>query len=135
MTEKIMVTVTLQTEVVFGWIEFVTGGPEGFVDVFLGGHCGYWLEGINHEPALGWLAYEFGATDRNATQSEKEEATKAWLVGAKLPEHFHALNLETAKKSWAEGVKRDGLEWYNDGDGCTYDAAMQMALLGELVYA
>ena len=134
MTDKIMATYTVELEVDSGWVEFVTGGPEGFVDVFLGGHCGYWLEGINHEAALGWLAYEFGALDRHATQSEKEEATRAWLVGAKMPKHFHTLSIQTARESWTEGVKRDGLEWYENGDGGTYDAALQMALLGELVY-
>jgi hypothetical protein len=47
--------------------------------------------------------------------SGREEAIKAWRAGEKLPEHFHALNLDAAKKSWQEGVKRDGVgvvrEW------------------------
>ena len=133
MTDKIMATYTVELEVDSGWVEFVTGGPEGFVDVFLGGHCGYWLEGIYHSD-YGWLAYEFGAEDRHATKHEKEEAIQALLDGKALPAHFYMLNMETAKKSWTEGVKRDGLEWYENGDGGTYDAALQMALLGELVY-
>jgi hypothetical protein len=134
MTEKIMTAITMQVEVDAGWIEFVTGGSEGFVDVFFGGHSGYWMEGIEHSPSRGWLAYEFGAEDHHATDDEKEKAIFAFMVGDKLPEHFHALNLETAKKSWVEGVKREGLEWYENGDGCTYDCALQFALLGSLVY-
>lgn len=34
----------------------------------------------------------------------------------------------------AEGVKRRGVHWYEEGDGNDYDIALQMALLGEVRY-
>jgi hypothetical protein len=132
---KLTVNMTVQTEVDPGWIEFVTGGPEGMVDIFLqGGYCGYWMEGIDHDEKLGWLAYEFAAEDRHCTPKERAAATKAWRENKELPKNFHALNLELARKSWLEGVKKDGVEWYENGDGCTYDCAVQRALFGEVVY-
>jgi len=132
--EKLTVTVTVDMEIDPCWIEHVTGGPQAFVDVFLSSYSGYWLEGVEHDPKLGWLAYEFAAEDRHSTKKEKEEASKAWRAGEKLPAHFHALNLDVVKKSWQEGVKREGMEWYENGDGSTYDCALQLALLDEITY-
>lgn len=132
--EKMIVTVSIEMEIDPIWIEFVTGGSEGMVDVFLRDYCGYWMEGIEHDSKLGWLAYEFGATDRHSNKREKESAIKAWRAGEKLPEHFHALNLDLVKKSWQEGVKKFGVTWHEDGDGNTYDCAVQLALLGSVTY-
>ena len=131
---KMTVHMTVETEVDPDWVEFVTGGPEGFVDVFLQGYCGYWMEGIEHDAKLGWLAWEHADEDRHCTPKERAAASKAWHAGEKLPKGFHALNAELAKKSWIEGVKKDGLSWYEDGDGNTYDCAVQRGLFGEVVY-
>lgn len=135
--KRIVVSVEVKVEVDPDWIEFVTGGPEGFVDVFFrNGHCGYWLEGIEHSPdsKLGWLAYEHGSEDRHSTDEEKKKAKAAWRKGMPLPENFHALNLEAATKCWIEGVKRKGVGFYEDGDGEDYEVAIQMGLLGKVVY-
>jgi hypothetical protein len=130
-TVKTKVEVTVDPD----WIEFVTGGPEGFVDVFFrNGYCGYWLEGVEHDPKLGWLAYEHAAEDRHSTDEEKNEALAAWRKGKPLPKNFHALNVEAATKSWIAGVKRKGVGFYEDGDGEDYEVALQEALLGEVVY-
>jgi hypothetical protein len=130
-TVKTKVEVTVDPD----WIEFVTGGPEGFVDVFFrNGYCGYWLEGVEHDPKLGWLAYEHAAEDRHSTDEEKNEALAAWRKGKPLPKNFHALNVEAATKSWIAGVKRKGVGFYSDGDGEDYEVALQEALLGEVVY-
>lgn len=134
-TEKLTVTMTMDVEVDPGWIEFVTGGPEGMCDIFFrNGYCGYWMEGIDHESNLGWLAYEFAVEDRHCTEKERREATKAWKAGQPLPKNFHALNLEAAKKTWVEGCKKYGISWYENGDGITYDYAVQTGVLGSLVY-
>lgn len=132
--EKVTVTMTIDVVIDPMWIEHVTGGPEGMVDVFLGGYSGYWLEGVEHDEKLGWLAYEFGAEDRHSTRKEKEAASKAWHAGEPLPKHFHALNLEAAKKSWVAGVQKYGMDWFENGDGCTYDCALQLGILNEIVY-
>jgi hypothetical protein len=131
---RIKMTVSIDT----GWIEFITGGPEGFADIFMYEHCGHWLRGIKHDPKLGFLAYDFAENeDHNEyhlTKAERDAAIKSWLTGEKLPENFYALNLDVASKSWQEGVKKDGIDWYAEGDGNTYDCAVQIALLGEITY-
>src|ERR1700677_3503581 len=98
MTGKIVVDVVIESEVDSGWIEFITGGDEGFVDVFLGGHCGYWLEGIKHSPSRGWLAYEFSAEDRHATDDEKREAILAFIAGGKPAGGCQALRVRMVRK-------------------------------------
>jgi hypothetical protein len=129
------VEVRLMTTVDDGWIEFVTGGPEGFTDVFISnGHCGYWLAGIKHNPERGWLAYDHADEDRRSTVEEDKAAIVAWRAGKKLPKNFHALDEALAKDSWAAGVERGGVDWYEHGDGNDYDIAIQIALLGEIVY-
>lgn len=132
--EKVMVTMTVDVEVDPMWVEHVTGGPEGMCDVFLQGYSGYWMEGIDHDEKLGWLAYEFAAEDRHCTKRERAQATSAWKAGQPLPKHFHALNLEAAKKTWVEGAKKYGMDWFENGDGISYDCAVQLGLLGDVVY-
>lgn len=130
-------TVTVETMVDPGWIEFVTGGPEGYGDIFMNnGHCGYWLLGVAHHKTRGWLAFDFAAEDVDRPkESETKRAIAAWKAGKPLPKHWHRLDVELAKKSWEEGFKRSGAEWYENGDGDTYDNAVQRALFkGEVVY-
>lgn len=134
-------TMTVTTVVHPDWIEFVTGGPEGMCDIFFqNGHCGYWMMGVVHgqdvgRPELGWLAFEFAAQDRRPGGVEKAMALQAWKEGTELPPHWLRLDLDLAKRSWEEGFKKDGAEWFENGDGCTYDCAVQRALFkGEVVY-
>lgn len=135
MSTALKVTMTVETTVDEDWRTWVTGGEKGYTDVFLrNSYCGYWLEGIDHDPKLGWLAFEFGAVDRSATEAEKEEAIAAWLEKKPLPPLFHALNDEVAEKSWCKAIERWGKDWYDDADGPRYDCALQTALFGEAKY-
>lgn len=132
---KVTVNLTVESELDSCWIEFVTGSTQGYGDIFMrDGHCGYWMMGIKHDPQLGWLAFEHGAEDRIPSKEEDKAAIKAWKAGEALPKHYHALNLELAKKGWAEGIKRQGVNWYESADGNDYDNMVQYALLGQLVY-
>jgi len=41
---------------------------------------------------------------------------------------------ERTKAAWEHGVRRDGVDWYENGDANTYDNLMQLAVLGEIRY-
>lgn len=127
-------SVTIESVVDPGWIEFVTGGSEGFVDVFIHDHCGYWLQKVLHDTTLGFLAYDHAADNHNPTKKGLAEAEATWREGKTLPTNFYRLDLETTKKSWACGYKTGGAEWFENGDGNVYDNAIQMALFGEPRY-
>jgi hypothetical protein len=133
-SKKLTATVTITVPVDEGWVEFVTGGPKGYVDIFFRDYCGYWLTGIKHDPKRGWLAYEHADEDRPSTDAEKKAALAAWKSGTKLPKNFHVLDEALVLDSWAAGVERSGVDWYENGDANDYDLALQKALLGEIVY-
>lgn len=133
-SEPLKATISLEVVVDPDWIELVTGGAEGFCDVFIHGYCGTWLTRIRHDVMLGWLAYDYAAEDRDYTEAEVNEALVAWREGKPLPTNFYRLDLETTKKSWVAGYMKDGAEWFENGDGNVYDNAIQMALFNEVVY-
>lgn len=132
------VTVTLDVEVDPIWIEFCTSK---YVDVFIYGYCGYWMCGMEHNDTLGWLCYEYdwGGDEPQPIDQVRESPqypaiVKSWEAGETLPPHWFRLNEELAIKAWAEGVKKYGINWFEDGDANTYDNVLQLTLLGELVY-
>jgi hypothetical protein len=136
-------TVAISVEVDPGWIDFVCGtnecgdGVEGSTDVFMTQYCGYWLRGIEHDPALGWLGFDCAAEDRYPTDDDEEvvAAITAWRAGAPLPRGFIRMDRDFALRAWAAGVRRGGARWYEDGDGITYDCAVQCAAFGgEVLY-
>lgn len=124
------VSVTMDVEVDPDWIEFCTSR---YVDVFMHGYCGYWMCGVEHDDKLGWLV-SINLDDEGTTAKETKKAVKAWKDGKELPEGWYRLNEEVACKAWAEGFKRWGATWYEDGDADTYDYAIQKAMFGEVVY-
>ena len=78
------------------------------------------------------LNHEYGG-ERDAPEEVPADVLAAWRGGdEKLPERWYALDVDAAKKAWAEGVKRAGEEWYRDGP--SGDAPLQLVLLGELRY-
>lgn len=139
------VTVSASVPVDEGWVEFVTGGPEGFADVFMRDHCGYWARGVHHRGywargvrhigRLGWLVYDKADDESRPTEAEYEAAATAWLAGEQLPKNYYRFDAALATKAFAEGVKKDGVDWYENGDSNDYDCAIQRALFdGKVVY-
>lgn len=123
------VVVTVESIVDPLWIEFCTKDT----DVFLRGYCGYWATGMEIDDTLGWLIYEHGG-ERHAPASTRKSVLETWRAGKELPERWHRLDFDAAKRAWCEGVKRHGIEWYETGDGPRYDDAIQLAVLGEIRY-
>jgi hypothetical protein len=102
------VKVTLELEVPQDWIDFVTQGS----DVFRRDHCGYWAQ------VQKWS--DKGAIVRVDEDGELGEQ-RTW-------------DRAFACKAYAEGVKRKGVDFYEQGDANDYDCAIQMAWFGEVVY-
>lgn len=122
-------TVVIVSEVSADWTENVFLN----VDLLRHGYCGYWMEEVGYGPSLGRLVRESDDADRS--EDVEKAAIEAWRAGpGPLPKGYHRLDSETAAKAWAEGVKKWGEEWYEDGDGDAYDYAVQMALFGEVKY-
>ena len=142
--EVIKVKVEIEVVVDLDWVGMVAH----YVDIFGHDYIGYWLRRIGHSSdlALGQLGWEFeldkrteglGFIDRLPVEIEDDlhkDAIRAWKDRQPLPPHYFALNIETAKKAWIEGVKKYGLDWYENGDADTYDYVLQMALLTEITY-
>lgn len=129
-SSKSTVTVQIESVVDEEWIDFVVG----YADVFGRNYCGYWALGVQRDRELGWLVYE---QENGEVPSDKkcDAVTKAWKEGKPIPKGWHRLNRDACVKAWAEGVKRWGEKWYDNGDADSYDYAIQMALLGEHRYA
>lgn len=123
------ITATLTFDIDPMWLDHVTGGFEGFEDVFYPSYSGYWAKGIAHSKIAGWLIFEMGS-DKTFTKAEKREATRLWRDGKELPPGWHRFNLDLAKRAWMEGVKRYGQDWFSTGDGPRYDWVLQKALWG-----
>lgn len=127
-------TAAVVSEIDRGWIDFVTGGPSGYGDVFAPTYCGYWLFGVEHDQSLGWLAFELAGDVRRPGDKASADAVKLWRDGAALPPRFFRLDAALAAKAWIEGFKHGGAGWYAHGDGAVYDSAIQRALFGEARY-
>ena len=132
MDSKFKMTVEVEIIVDEEWINFVTMHN----DIFMTDHCGYWLSGMEQEDDLGWLVYESGEDDENAQiaflKPEYKKVVKDWKNGKTLPKKWMRLNRDVAIKAWVEGVKKYGVDWYENSDANSYDYVIQMAILGEL---
>lgn len=143
------VSVTLEVEVDEQWIEFCTK----YNDLFLNDYIGYWGHGIRPTGRRdAWLVWEGEEDPRLADLLAKEgvsvlqqlseesykllhdAARKAVKNGTPLPPYYHLLDAAAAGKAWVEGVKRKGLDWYENADSTDYDVVIQLALLGEIKY-
>lgn len=51
-----------------------------------------------------------------------------------LPKGWYLLDRNTAIRAWCEGVKRWGMDWYEEVDAEREDVVVQLALLGEVRY-
>ncbi len=129
------IDVTLKIPVPDEFVDYLTS----YDDLFRTGHSGYWAYGYGVDdrrtgkPA--WLVYEMSADEGVPTDEEAELAETQYQGGAGLPDHWFVLDREAALKVLAEGVKRFGVDFYEDSDATTMDDAIQLALLGEIRYA
>jgi hypothetical protein len=103
--------------------------------------AGYWLRGVRHDAALGWLCYELprapedvGRDDLRVVLPEEDAAALAWSTGGVLPPGWHRLDRTAALRAWEAGVRRWGVDWYCGVDARREDSALQIALLGEVQY-
>ncbi len=125
------IEIEVKVEVSPDWIEMVTI----FGDLFKQDYCGYWARGFRRGPN-GWLVYDTGASDNYPTQAEQEAAITIWEGGTDgdLPKGFYRFDKALAVEAFRAGCKRNGVGWYENGDADAYDAAIQTALFGKLVY-
>lgn len=123
-------TVTITSTVDPAWIDFCTKTT----DIFMRSYCGYWLRGVEHDPALGCLVWEDDGRHAQENEPQRKKALAAWRKGKPLPEGWYRLNREAAMRAWAVGVKWRGEKWYEDGDANAYDYVLQVTLLGEERY-
>ena len=126
-------TMTCEIEIDDYWIEYVTS----YSDLFGTQYCGYWMYGIEHDSQRGWLSFEHDDNIRLrdvVRHPSYDLAVKAWEEGKELPQGWYRLDKAAAIKAWEHGVRLYGLDWYDKGDAERYDVAIQLALLGEIVY-
>ncbi len=130
-------TVSIKVKVDPDWVDYCVRAP----DLFMTDYCGYWMAGMEQDNELGWLCYEYdigGDHNPNPWRLKKHPEyaaiVQAWREGKPLPERWYRLNKEAAIKAYKCGVERYGVNWYEDGDATTYDVAIQLALLGKIVY-
>ena len=122
-------TFTLTVEIDPNWVEYLTVYP----DIF-GAACGYWLRGVAFDEERGWLVWEDDEKCRFGQEPNLEEALEAWRNGSVLPSHWFRLDRAAALKAWEEGVKKWGVDWYEQTDARREDVVVQLALLGEVRY-
>jgi hypothetical protein len=128
-TTTVQVTTTVTVKVDEEWIDFCTK----YGDMFGRGYIGYWALGVERDIERGWLLFEEGS-DEALTDKEMERVKALWRAGEELPERWFKLDRDACIKAWIEGVKKWGVDWYEDSDANKYDYVVQMALLGEHRY-
>lgn len=132
MTEKILLDskFNVDKEAYDSFVDFVAR----WVDIFSSDYVGYWAYG---EPVgdadCQYLLYDM-ADDRKPTGEESAAAVAAYRAKAELPEHWYAMDLDTAHKITVAGLTKFGENFLDEYDGDRLDSAVQLALLGEVVY-
>jgi len=126
-------TFQLTVEIDKNWVDYLTQHN----DIFGGSYAGYWLRGVEHDDAddgKGWLCWEDDEKCRHGEEPNREMAIYEWKLGNPLPEHWFRLDRAAAIRAWEEGVKRWGVDWYEETDSTREDVVVQLALLGEIRY-
>lgn len=114
-----------------GWVTYVTGGDEGYKDVFMYGASGFWAKRLAWDKERGFLVTD---EETYIPPHVIKEVIRKWKAGEQIPEGFYAFDKALAGKAWIEGMKVNGASWYEDGDADDYDNAIQRALFGEVAY-
>lgn len=106
------------------------------VDQFRMECSGYWARGVRFVKArgLGWLVWEDDESHLKGEEPERLEAVRSWRLGAYLPSGWYRWDRSAAEKAYAIGERLWGENWYEKGDANSYDAVMQLVLLGEVRY-
>jgi hypothetical protein len=135
--EPIPHTMTIEIEIDPTFIECLVD----YSEVFRRDHSGYWAYGM--QVTGGWLLYERedGPTPTDKECAEVLRTYRVWRnfthpgkPDLALPKKWHLLDRAVAIRAWEEGVKRWGVNWYDNVDGPRKDVVVQLALLGEVKY-
>lgn len=111
------------------WISYLTQ----YNDIFGHGYAGYWLRGVERDDN-GWLCWEDDEQHACGEEPNLVEALEAWRSDMPLPKGWFRLDHAMALRAWEEGVKRWGVDWYEDTDADREDTVLQLAMLGEIRY-
>jgi len=125
----ILHTLTLQVEIPVRFVSDMVNTR----DIFSNDQSGYWAYGMRCPDGLGWLIFE--QVDGAPQESSIARAKLHWRDHKPLPEGWHLLDDAVAIRAWCEGVKRWGVNWFDQVDGGRRDVVLQLSLLGELRYA
>ncbi len=128
--EPLKHTFTLTVEVDSFWVQYLTG----HTDIFGQQYVGYWLRGVDRHPERGWICWESDDQHRHGDEPNREEAVRSWALGQPLPKGWYRLDRAAALRAWEEGVKRWGVDWYENTDAAREDVVIQLSLLGEVRY-
>ena len=129
--EPLKHAMTIFVDVEPGWVDYLTR----YTDIFHPHYAGYWLRGVDHHADLGWLCWELvDEESRPGEEPNLDEAVRAWRAGEPLPERWYRLDRLAALHAWEEGVKKWGVDWYDQTDSTREDVVVQLALLGEIRY-
>jgi hypothetical protein len=103
-------------------------------DTFSTNFSGFWLRGVESNLHLGWLCWEDDEQFAHGDEPSRKAAVHAWHAGDPLPEGWYRLNEAMALKTWNEGRKKYGVDFYEYMDSNSQDTALQLAMLGEERY-
>jgi len=133
-------TLTFEVDVDADFVDYLTQ----YNDIFMTSRAGYWAFGhaLPKRDATvgaahaGWLVFEC-LRSSSGMPSEKNiaRALDCWKTGETLPKGWHLLDRDAAIRAWCEGVKRWGVEWYEEVDVDREDTVVQLSLLGEVRYS
>lgn len=123
---------TVDKDAFENFVDFVTDS-----DIFSTDYCGYWAYGHYFDVPLQkgvFLLYEMG-DEKPPMQHEAQAAEIAVEDKTDLPDCWHIMNDETAKKIVVAGLKKYGANFLDIYDADMLDYAVQLALLGEARYS
>jgi len=133
---------TCSAQELVDWCELLMGSFPGAErrhggDLLTRGFSGWWLYGVHCEPGKGYLAIdqEEYRGDLAALEPFEDSLDESELTQADLPQHVYLVDaaaciraLKWGREQWGRRFD-DGTEDYNAAD-----SAVQVALLGEVVY-
>lgn len=129
--KTVLHTFALTVAIPEDWIRYVTRSGRLFRWTF---GIGYWARAIEQDEELGHLVWNDDQKHRIGDEPHVEAALTAWRAGEKLPADYHRFDRAFALRAFEEGVKRWGVNWWENGDATSEDVAIQLAIFGEVKY-